>query len=449
MHSLNGKTLVLVRSGSSSRIALYQVLKAEGVRLYCVAGSTDAAFEGVFDDWFLVDMGKDIYEAKDDVLGMLASRGIKADGVYTYDDFGVQLACAISAALGLHGLDVDFVKNCQDKYLFRTFCEENGLPFVRHALIANAEDIGSVETKLSFPAVFKPRNGVGNHFARRVNTIEELRSTYDEAIRTLEVRRLRAYEWAKGEERPTFLVEELIQGHEVDVDVIVYEGKILYGTVMDNDFIERPELPYFASTATGDELPSRLSDQAKAKLLALAKDMVDVASKTSNRPVSAVLHTEMFYDSATDRAVPIEINCRVGSEVNRCLHITAWGVDIGLEAARLALGLLPSFGPHGAPKDPLCTAISEKIHPDRSGAITHQHIDTTAKGYVEHILFYKPGYTVYVPPMGFQTLGWVVCKGVDSSEARANMDALLACSKWTIDGTVIDEKGPEGAATAA
>ncbi len=87
--------------------------------------------------------------------------------------------------------------------------------------------------------------------------------------------------------------------------------------------------------------------------------------------LSGVVHLEAF--STPRGPVPIELNARVGGAECYTNVLTAWGVDLGVNAARIALGLPPAL--------PALPALLPAPHPDPPAHIrapARHHVDGAA-----------------------------------------------------------------------
>ena len=91
----------------------------------------------------------------------------------------VLLTARIRDRLGLIGIPYEVARKARDKYLFREFCHEHGLPAPGHALIPEDADPLESVRKLTFPMVVKPVYGASSAYVVRVNNAQELRETVD------------------------------------------------------------------------------------------------------------------------------------------------------------------------------------------------------------------------------------------------------------------------------
>eukprot|EP01134_Creolimax_fragrantissima_P006092 CFRG6092T1 len=390
-HALHGKTLLFIRTSGSGRIQHYKHLKSLGVTLWCYDRCVKPAFENVFDEWIVgnvfnesvaiktvIKYLKDI-ESKctvrtcaqtksiTDVAGSVLCKHV--DGVLTFDEFGVGIAAALCDLLDLPGIPLSVAKTTRNKFNFRRFCKNAGLPSIPFMKMDDVSDVDAVhdhehnltttgtdpsatsilhskstskysyvETNnnsngdrndyvptnckeyVHFPVVFKPCEGGGSQFVQRADSAQELK---DLLVRALKVARDHAdphpsFEWVmnyrtrvqsasratlpdtQSDNEPRtevgiscgsatnvdangstdaqlFMVESLLTGIEVDVDVLVSNGTVSFMSLSTNF---SPQTPlYFMEM--GGECPSRLPHDAQAKILALVEQIFDAYAQGS------------------------------------------------------------------------------------------------------------------------------------------------------------------------
>ncbi|EKX49652.1 hypothetical protein GUITHDRAFT_58329, partial [Guillardia theta CCMP2712] len=227
------------------------------------------------------------------------------DGVVCFDEFGVEISSLICESLGLPCIPLDVVKCCRNKSKFREFCRDHSLPYVRFVNFSSSEELKDIEDKITFPAVFKPKDGAGSQFVRRVNSKQELQQAYMLTVSSLQ-RSPGSFSWCLQEAQGvSFHVEELIEGQEVDIDCVVSDSKLRYSRVIDN---ESTGAPFFLEA--GCSAPSSLPQDAQASLIRMAQRMVAEFAREANRRIDGVLHVEAKWNSRG--CVPIEVNCRLG-----------------------------------------------------------------------------------------------------------------------------------------
>ena len=287
----------------------------------------------------------------------LPDEGLTPDGVCTFNEMSVPIASRLAEALKLPGNPVAAVDAARDKYATRSIMEAAGLPTPPTALIEKEDDLAGAAAKVGFPAVIKPIAGAGSMGVVRVDSEEELRTLYAKVVkdmgRAVVTSGALVYapeDGSTGGSTKAFevlmMMEAYLDGAEVDVDIVLSEGKSWYNEVTDNwPTIE----PYFQEV--GANCPSVLSREQQDELIKLSVDATLALGFTSG-----VFHVESKYTSKGARL--IEVNCRMGGMQVRNINLLTWGVDLVEEHLFTVVGL-PARPPK-APK-PLA-AISEMAY---------------------------------------------------------------------------------------
>jgi carnosine synthase len=332
------------------------------------------------------------------------------DGVTTFCELAVPLVARLAEALGLPGNSPDAVDAARDKYETRAAMAKAGLPTPRNARISKPEDVDPAGQHVGFPAVIKPVSGAASIGVVRVNDAQALREAYERVARDMSRARVVAGALVEGHDdddeeegaRPAaaagnnasatsqgeggaagsagaggpdgsapsitkkakgaasswinveLMLEEYLDGPEVDCDLILSQGSCVYGAVTDNwPTVE----PYF--NETGSNCPSILSRSTQKELLELS-----VASVRALGLKEGVFHVEA---KATSRGARlIEVNCRMGGGPVRDTNLLVWGVDLVEEHLMTAAGI-PSRPPIA--RKPLVNMAEYSINADKSGVL--------------------------------------------------------------------------------
>jgi biotin carboxylase len=116
-------------------------------------------------------------------------------------------------------------------------------------------------------------------------------------------------------------------GEEVDIDILLSDGKCVYAKVSDNWSCMEP---WFQEL--GANCPSLLPLERQDHLIKLSIDTTLAFGFTSG-----CFHVECKYTTRGPRM--IEVNARMGGVSVRDLNLIAWGVDLVEEHAMTALGI--------------------------------------------------------------------------------------------------------------
>lgn len=190
------------------------------------------------------------------------------------------IAARLAEALSLPGNPVAAVDAARDKYATRAIMQHAGLPTPANALIEKAGDLAAAAAAVGFPAVIKPIAGAGSMGVVRVDSAEALATVYAKVVRDLGRAVVTSGALVYAPESGTdeadastkafdavLMVEAYLDGPEVDVDVVLCEGKAEYAEVTDNwPTIE----PFFQEV--GANCPSQLSRSQQDELIKLSVD---------------------------------------------------------------------------------------------------------------------------------------------------------------------------------
>ena len=402
---LKGKSLLLITSASPTKRFLLQRLKALGLRLTVVspdsswaARSVDAALTANISDQAEV-FAKIEEHSKDN----------KFDGALTFWENAVPLCAALCDRFGWKGHPPQAALTARNKLALRQALEaaRPGKYSPGFAEVKTPRELEREAKRIGFPLVLKPAWGVKSQFVVRADTLDEAKN---------------AFEYIKGNMGPGFdpiyasgtqiLMEGYLEGAEVDVDLLVQDGKIKFHAFTDNfPTIE----PFFVET--GDAMPSRHEDSSLDAVLKMAHDVVAVIGLTNG-----ALHLEAKLDARGPRL--IELNARMGGDYLYDWIKSVWDVDLVEQAARIAIGL--PCEPRRL-KEAKVHLVGKYLIPPHSGVVsTLSAPPQQDKEKVHDITLQKePGDPVLVPPEGFESIGWVVGRGNTYTEAEQNLDDAL------------------------
>lgn len=163
----------------------------------------------------------------------------RLDAVFTVGtDASYTVAC-IAADLGLPGISPQAALAASDKFLMRETLQQAGVSIPGYSLVESEAQLQTVYQKLGPRVVLKPVRNMGARGISLVARKAELQSAYDLA---------RSYS-----KDGKVLMETYIEGPELSLDALIYDGKITITGIADR-LIEYP--PYFVET--GHIMPSIL-----------------------------------------------------------------------------------------------------------------------------------------------------------------------------------------------
>jgi len=426
-----GVTVVFVRPSSTARIPIYTRLRSLGLRIMMVSREHRPAYDIGVDRWVLCEPND-----PDSITAALAETAKLeiADGysgefshIVTFDEYGIFPAAVLNERAGRRPMPFSsgFIDLNNVKTRFRDWCVEHGVRAPRYCSMRRPDEcpFEAMEAAgVTLPIVIKPCPGAGSSFVRMCRTREEVLESVPMLWAGIERMAKNDVYFAGGlSQPPHLLMEEFIGGQEVDIDCVVENGVLRFAGISDN-FATVP--PWFSEM--GGVAPSQLPSDAQDSLLELLNSYLAAARRCGER-CHGVLHFEAKFDPERNAAFVIEVNCRLGGAETQTMVRTAFGVDLGEAAMRLALELPlqampPLFSTTGV------VAASVNVYPQRVGHLVDiREPSLDDPSLVASVPFpVAKGSLIGPPPVCFGCFLWVVAKGRDAKEAIANIQRLTA-----------------------
>jgi len=410
-NDLHGKNLLVVNTGNRKKRFTLKRLRDAGCHLIIVNATVNWA-RSYASHWILTDTN-DQTAALRAVHDFFAENpDLGPDGVITFWEDDVLLTSRIRDRLGLIGIPYEKARIARDKHLFRAFCAENGLPTPGHALIEHGQDPVACVAGLTYPMVVKPVYGTSSAFVVRVDNDSELSETITYIRNNISAEVESAL--AAG---TSIMAEEYIDGNEVDIDILLQNGKLKFWSMSDNDATREP---FFVET--GQCIPSRLAPSQQAELVDLAEEILERLGIENG-----CIHFEAKYGSRG--AMPIEINLRMGGDEVYYFVKNAWGVDLIENAARIMTGQY--IHPIKKPERPKKFVSGKYFLPAYSGVLASLAMPkSVASGELQ--FFKKVGDAILAPPHGFEYLGWAYAEADTMGEADERVDRIMASVQFEI-----------------
>jgi carbamoylphosphate synthase large subunit len=240
-------------------------------------------------------------------------------GVFTHDEWCVEKAAAIGAALGVAQVSPAAAARCRDKWACRETFRMANVPSARSELVSDVARAQEAADRIGYPVVVKPRALSASFAVRRAADPDQVAEAFQRA-------------WASHPKRawehvPGVLVEEYLDGDEISVDSAAYSGHV-ETVVYARKLLGYP--PYFEEVghivAAPEVLvpdPSVVAEVVRAAHKALGID-------------NAVTHTEIRLTEQGPRIV--EVNARLGGGLIPELGLAARGIDLAAATADIAAG---------------------------------------------------------------------------------------------------------------
>jgi D-alanine-D-alanine ligase len=402
---LSGKHLLVVNTGNRKKRFTLRRLRELGCNLIILNASENWA-SAYAAHWILADTNDHTASLRAVKDFFARHPDLGPNGVITFWEDDVLLTSRISDRLGLIGIPYQVARRARDKHLFRAFCSEHGLPSPGHAMIEGDIDPEESVKGLHFPMVVKPVYGSSSAYVVRVDDPDGLRETVDYLRQNISTDVESALAVSSA-----IMAEEYIDGNEVDIDMLLQNGKIKFWSMSDNDATREP---YFVET--GQCIPTRLSRSQQLELVSMAEEMLERLGVENG-----CIHFEAKYGSRGP--MPIEINLRMGGDEVYSFVKTAWGVDLVEHAAAIMLGHYVKR--IRKPERPRKFVSGKYFLPQHSGVLAALSLPEKVKD-AELQFFKKVGDAVLAPPLGYEYLGWTYAEADTLGEAEEKVGRIMA-----------------------
>src|SRR3989339_7564 len=413
---LSGKTILLVNTGSIKKKFVVQRIKKLGLHLIVLNKEIVSWAQPYVDQWILADTGNH-QEALQAVKVFLQDKQkVNVDGVMTFWEDDVLLTARICDRFNFIGIPFDVAKKARNKHLFREFCVSHGLPAPRYKLVKAPEDMEYVQNNFVFPLVIKPTYGSSSAYVVKAENFEELQEIYNYVKKNISTTGESAL--ADGMD---IMVEEYIDGNEVDIDMLLQNGKLKFFSIVDNF---KTEEPFFIETQ--EAVPSSLPDKDQDKLVEMAEKILEKLGVQNG-----CVHFEAKITKTGP--MPLEVNLRLGGDEAFAFSKEAWHVDLIDGALKIAIGIY--LDKVIKPEEPYKYLISQTLTPPHSGLLVKLDLDEklkTNKNIVDLFIFKEVGDSVLVPPEGYEYMGWVTVQGYNDLDAEENLEEVLKDIKFEV-----------------
>ncbi|MBI5221282.1 MAG: ATP-grasp domain-containing protein [Candidatus Magasanikbacteria bacterium] len=414
---ISGKIILLVNDGSIRKKFILERLQELSVKVICL-NRTKSDFAVPFvQDWILADLNDE-----SDCLEKVREYCKKFDrmpfdGVVTFWDENIILTASLAEAFGLVGIPVNIASAIKNKNDFRAACLQAGIPAPHQKLLRNKEEIDNLPANLKFPLIIKPVYGASSAFVMKTENIDELKFAFEiiqDHVRSFYL----ASEWKNLD----ILVEEYVDGPEVDIDILIQDGIIKYFSIIDN---KETNEPFFVET--GRSCPSSLN-------LSVQEQLINLATDTLNKlgVANGCIHFEA--KNSSRGPIPVEVNLRMGGGEVYLYSKKIWGVDLVEGAVKIALGVDLQVQ---KPSQPLTCLASHRFLPENSCIIKDQKISAELKSKPQHVNFYwekNVGDKFMAPPQGYdRSVGVLTISGNDLKQTKENLSEALKYISYTVE----------------
>ena len=340
---------------------------------------------------------------KDAVLAL--ARELQIDGISSFAcDPGVVTAAYVAEKLGLpFAGSYESVSILQDKGRFRAFLSDNGFNAPWSGSYKSVDEALADSGRFTYPAIVKPVDSAGSKGVRRIDSLDELKSAAEHALR-----------FSHG---GRFIVEQFLekQGASSDSDSFSIDGKLVFTSFDDQLFDERAENPYTpAAYCWPSSMPQWAQDELKGELQRLI-DLLGLKTALYN------IESRLCTDGKT---YIMEMSPRGGgNRLSEVLHM-ATGVNLIRGIVMASVGLEPDCV-CDKPYDGLWAEII--LHSDENGRFRELWIDPECENFiVERDLWVSPGDEVERFSGANKAVGTLVVRFPD----RETLNVRMADMSW-------------------
>uniref|UniRef100_A0A8C6Y224 Carnosine synthase 1 n=1 Tax=Naja naja TaxID=35670 RepID=A0A8C6Y224_NAJNA len=347
-HLMEGKHVLVIGAGGFSKKFVWEAARDYGLKIHLVETDPNhfaSQLVHTFIHYDTTDHTRDEEHARK-LLGLIQERGLRLDGCLSYWDDCMVLTALICEGLGLRcssstAMRVAKQKSRTHQHLLRR-CKE-GSRWSSAALYAvpcchleSHADVERAASHINFPGVMKLEYGAGAVGVKLVEDAQQCHLHFDKI--TQDLKDDSDYlgiglGWGNN-----MLLMEYVSGTEHDVDLVIYEGRLLGAFVSDNG---PTRVPNFTETAAC--MPTCLPPESEAQLIHAAYQCCLGCGLTDG-----VFNVELKLTAAGPKL--IEINPRMGGFYLRDWIREIYGVDIMLASVMVACGVAPVLPTPSCPR---------------------------------------------------------------------------------------------------
>ena len=405
---LQGKTLLVVNTGSVKKKFIFQRLRKLGLTLAALNNQKNWA-QPYVDHWILADTYQH-HESSAAVRTFLSENPkVVIDGAITFWEDDIPLLARLCHDFKWLGNTLEAAINTRDKFKMQDVFRVCGLPHIKARLLKNKADVEAASQEIGFPAVIKPVYGSDSQYVVYVADKEEALDAYQYVLKNCTPEYDPIYKYNKK----MFVYQEFVEGHEFSLECFCQHGVphiigIHEKTAMD--------LPFFVET--GDYIPPRISPEQIESLHSATEAALIVLGVRDS-----LGHVEVKLTANGPRV--IEVASRLGGDYTFESLAAVTGFDLIKAGAEVALGINVSNGVKPSGK----CVMGKFFIPKNSGVITKivgwDELKEN-KNVAGRFLTKQVGDSVLVPPDGYESIGWALVAGDSYAEAEMAMANIFS-----------------------
>lgn len=284
---------IVIIGASYLQVPIIRKAKEMGFETHSFAWEKGAVGKDISDYFYPISITK-----KDEILNF--AENIRPDGIASIgSDLAMPTVNFLAAQLGLVGNSEESTLISTNKYKMREALSVAGLPCPKYCRFDLESDLSCLE--FSFPVIVKPTDRSGSRGVTKVYDQEQLRGAINDAI--------------DASFQKEALVEEFVDGVEVSVEMISWQGEHFHLQMTDKKTTGEP---YYIEIA--HHQPSKLPLQVQQEIEKIVKQSLTVLGVKNGAS-----HSELKISSKGHLKI-IEIGARMGGDF------------IGSELVRLSTG---------------------------------------------------------------------------------------------------------------
>lgn len=334
------------------------------------------------------------------------ARELKVDGIVCYaSDPAAPIAAYVSEHMGLSTSPLESVEVLAYKDKFREFLAKNNfnVPKAKGYAYEELENMLSEVHNFKFPVIVKPVDSSGSRGVKRIDFPDQLRSAVDEAMIFSRCKR--------------FIVEEYVDGYQIEGDGFTVDGKLVFWCFANVYFDESSPNP---NALAGQSWPCNASPRLQEKIheeIQRALTLLGMKTQAYNFEVRIDKDENVYL---------IEIGPRNGG--NNIPQITkyATGVDMVEYTIKAAIG--EGCGDiHMV--EPTGFWANYVVHSQRAGALKEVWLDEDFRknNIVEFEMMFQPGDKIEAFMGSNGMLGTMILKFSTEKEMLEKMNHM---EKW-------------------
>lgn len=277
-----GKKKIAIIGASYLQVPVVKKAEEMGIETHCFAWREGAICADIADYFYPIST-----RDEDKILSKCQEIGI--DGICTIaSDVATLAVDYVADKMGLIGNPVEYANTCTNKYLMRKCFEEHNVPSPRFCEVSSIADLDKCKDFV-YPLIVKPTDRSGSRGVEKVNGYNEMVTAINRA-------------WGESFKNEA-IVEEFVDGCEVSVESISYQGKHYILQITDK---VTTEAPYFVELE--HHQPSNLPTDIKDRIREIVLNAL-----TALHIQYGASHSELKITKDGDIRV-IEIGARMGGD---------------------------------------------------------------------------------------------------------------------------------------